>query len=155
MRPASSLEFSELGEVVIVYVVETYERIGVAMNLAVVIIELTVLYLVDLAYCEGCHSIDTDYLTAIILLGQYGRFLLASKTSILGGGSSDAEACREFLAGYGLVAADQDLDAELHDDLFCAVINGVVGQEMFTTDTPDAPVSRADVADIFFQFSGQ
>ena len=73
---------------------------------------------------------------------------------LIGGGTADAEACRDTLAQYGIVSADQDLDAELHEDLFCSVVNALVGAEALTTDTPDAVVPRADLADIVYQLGG-
>ena len=72
---------------------------------------------------------------------------------LMGGGSSDAEACREFLAGYGIVSADEDLDAELTEEFLCRVLNAVAGQEIMTTDTPDAVVTRGDLADLYFQMN--
>lgn len=72
---------------------------------------------------------------------------------LLGGGSSDAEACREFLAGYGIVSADEDLDAELTEEFLCRVLNAVAGQEILTTDTPDAIVTRGDLADLYLQMN--
>ena len=71
---------------------------------------------------------------------------------LIGGGSNDPEACKETLVGYGLVAEDQDLNAELHEDLLCDLLTAI-GAEM-TTDTPDAAVTRADLADLFVQLSG-
>ena len=71
---------------------------------------------------------------------------------LIGGGSNDPDACKETLVGYGLVAADQDLNAELHEDLLCGLLTAI-GAEM-TTDTPDAAVTRADLADLFVQLSG-
>ena len=71
---------------------------------------------------------------------------------LIGGGSNDPDACKETLVGYGLVAADQDLNAELHEDLLCGLLTAI-GAEM-TTDTPDAAVTRADLADLFVQLAG-
>ena len=71
---------------------------------------------------------------------------------LIGGGANDPDACKETLVGYGLVAEDQDLSAELHEDLLCDLLTAI-GAEM-TTDTPDAAVTRADLADLFVQLSG-
>ncbi len=71
---------------------------------------------------------------------------------LIGGGSNDPDACKETLVGYGLVAEDQDLNAELHEDLLCGLLTAI-GAEM-TTDTPDAAVTRADLADLFVQLAG-
>ena len=57
-----------------------------------------------------------------------------------------------LLMEYGLVDADQDLNAELHEDLFCNILTALGAG--FTTDTPDAAVSRADLADVFVQLTG-
>ena len=72
---------------------------------------------------------------------------------ILGGGAADAEACRDLLAQYGLAAADQDLGAELNEAYLCGLLTGLGAQ--ITTDTPDAVVPRADLADLFFQLNQQ
>ena len=71
---------------------------------------------------------------------------------LIGGPSNDPDACKDTLVEYGLVAADQDLGAELHEDLFCNILTALGAG--FTTDTPDASVSRADLADVFVQLSG-
>jgi hypothetical protein len=72
---------------------------------------------------------------------------------LIGGGSNDPEGCKEALVGYGLVAADQDLNAELHEDLFCNILTALGAG--FSTDTPDAAVPRADLADVFVQLAGE
>ena len=72
---------------------------------------------------------------------------------LIGGGSNDPDACKETLVGYGLVAADQDLNAELHEDLFCNILTALGAG--FSTDTPDAAVPRADLADVFVQLAGE
>ena len=72
---------------------------------------------------------------------------------LIGGGSNDPEGCKEALVGYGLVAADQDLNAELHEDLFCNVLTALGAG--YSTDTPDAAVPRADLADVFVQLSAE
>ena len=71
---------------------------------------------------------------------------------LIGGGSNDPDSCKDTLVEYGLIAADQDLSAELHEDLFCDILTALGAG--FTTDTPDAAVSRADLADVFVQLSG-
>ena len=71
---------------------------------------------------------------------------------LIGGGSNDPEACKETLVQYGMVSADQDLNAELHEDLFCDILTAIGAG--FSTDTPDAAVSRADLADVFVQLTG-
>ena len=72
---------------------------------------------------------------------------------LIGGGSNDPESCKEALVGYGLVAADQDLNAVLHEDLFCKVLTALGAG--YSTDTPDAVVPRADLADVFVQLAGE
>ena len=72
---------------------------------------------------------------------------------LLGGGTADAEACRDLLAGYGIVSAEEDLDAELTEEFLCRVLNAVAGQELMTTDTPDAVVKRGELADLYFQLN--
>ena len=68
---------------------------------------------------------------------------------LIGGGSNDPEGCREVLASYGLISADQDLDAELSEGLLCDIL-AALGAGM-TTDDPAAAVTRADLADLFMQ----
>ena len=70
---------------------------------------------------------------------------------LIGGGSNDPEACKGTLAGYCLVAEDQDLNEELHEDLLCSLLTAL-GAEI-TTDTPDAAVTRANLADLFVQLA--
>ena len=76
---------------------------------------------------------------------------LLGPVNVLLGGANDAEAARATLAGYGLVGADQDLDADLQEGFLCTLINALYGQEVLTTDTPDTVVSRADLADLLSQ----
>ena len=92
---------------------------------------------------EGLFAPDEPATVGDFLGGLYMLF---------GCGSNDPDACKETLVGYGLVAADQDLNAELHEDLLCGLLTAI-GAEM-TTDTPDAAVTRADLADLFVQLSG-
>lgn len=70
---------------------------------------------------------------------------------LIGGANNDPEACREALAAYGLVDAEQDLDAELHEDLLCNIL-AALGAGI-TTDTPDEAVPRADLANLFAQLA--
>lgn len=72
---------------------------------------------------------------------------------LIGGGTNDPEACREALAAYGLIDADQDLNAELHEHFFCSILTALGAG--FTTDTPDAAIPRADLADVFVQLAGE
>ena len=72
--------------------------------------------------------------------------LAAAVYALVGGPVNAAEEARDFLAGYGLMDADQDLDAELTEQALCGLMAGLgVG---LTTDTPDAVVSRGDLADL-------
>ena len=70
---------------------------------------------------------------------------------LIGGGSNDPEACKEVLVGYGLVSADQDLNAEMNEGFLCGLLQAL-GAGM-STDNPEAPVSRADLADLFVQLT--
>ncbi|MBQ6515164.1 MAG: insulinase family protein [Clostridia bacterium] len=70
---------------------------------------------------------------------------------LIGGGSNDPEACREALAGYGMLSADQDLNAEMNEGVLCGILQAL-GAGM-STDDPEAPVSRADLADLFVQLT--
>ncbi len=50
---------------------------------------------------------------------------LLGPVNVLLGGANDAEAARAALAGYGLVSADQDLDADLQEGFLCTLINAL------------------------------
>ncbi len=70
---------------------------------------------------------------------------------LIGGGSNDPEGCKETLVSNGLIGADQDLNAELHEDLLCDIL-AALGAGI-STDTPDAAVPRGDLADLFAQLA--
>ena len=72
----------------------------------------------------------------------------------LGGSPNAAEEARDWLAGYGLMAADQDVNAPLTERMLCHIMNDGLGVGM-TTDAPDAIVPRVDLADLMWQFFGQ
>ena len=103
------------------------------------------------AFTSGMMAAKEEGLFAPDEPATVGDFL-GGLYMLIGGGSNDPDACKETLVGYGLVAADQDLNAELHEDLLCGLLTAI-GAEM-TTDTPDATVTRADLADLFVQLSG-
>ena len=103
------------------------------------------------AYTGGMMIPKEDGIFAPDEAATVGDFLGGLYT-LIGGGARDPEACRETLAGHGLISADQDLDAELHEGLLCDIL-AAVGAEI-TTDAPDAAVPRADLADLFVQLSG-
>ena len=103
------------------------------------------------AFTSGMMAAKEEGLFAPDEPATVGDFL-GGLYMLIGGGSNDPDACKETLVGYGLVAADQDLNAELHEDLLCGLLTAI-GAEM-TTDTPDAAVTRADLADLFVQLSG-
>ena len=103
------------------------------------------------AFTSGMMAAKEEGLFAPDEPATVGDFL-GGLYMLIGGGSNDPDACKETLVGYGLVAEDQDLNAELHEDLLCGLLTAI-GAEM-TTDTPDAAVTRADLADLFVQLSG-
>ena len=79
--------------------------------------------------------------------------LMAALYCGLGGPANAPEDARAWLAGYGLVSEDQDLDAELNEQFLCDLMSAIgVG---LTTDTPDAVVPRSDLADLLFQVFNQ
>ena len=80
-----------------------------------------------------------------------GDFLGALFT-LMGGPVNDPEGARGWLAGYGLVEEDQDLDADLTEELLCFVLVNGLGVGL-STDTPDAAVSRGDLADLMYQIN--
>jgi len=73
--------------------------------------------------------------------------LLAGVYACFGGPANAAEDAREWLAGYGLVAADEDLNADLNEEFLCHILADGVGLGI-ATDTPDAIVNRGDLADL-------
>ena len=103
------------------------------------------------AFTSGMMAAKEEGLFAPDEPATVGDFL-GGLYMLIGGGSNDPDACKETLVGYGLVAADQDLNAELHEDLFCNILTALGAG--FSTDTPDAAVPRADLADVFVQLSG-
>lgn len=78
---------------------------------------------------------------------------LGSMNVLFGLGNSDPEAAKDNFAQYGLVSSDADLTAELHEDYLCSFLKNATGQDILTTDTPDAVVPRGDLADLLWQFS--
>ena len=68
----------------------------------------------------------------------------------VGGPAGDPQGAVDWLAGYGLLDAETDINAELTEETLCSVFTNGLGVGL-TTDTPDAVVSRADLADLFFQ----
>ncbi len=78
---------------------------------------------------------------------------LGSMNVLFGLGSSDPEAARDMFAQYGLVSSSEDLTAELHEDYMCRFLKNATGQDVLTTDTPDAAVPRGDLADLLWRFN--
>ena len=74
--------------------------------------------------------------------------LLAAIYVAIGGAQNAPEEARETLSGYGLVAADQDLDADLTEQFLSDLLAGVFGQQVVTVDDAEAAVSRGDLADL-------
>ncbi len=86
---------------------------------------------------------DTFGVEANATLGD----LLAGVYVCFGGGPNAAEEAREWLAGYGLVDPDADLDAELTEEVLCTILADGIGMGI-STDTPDVVVVRGDLADL-------
>ena len=106
------------------------------------------------AYTSGMMSPKEDGLFAPDEPATVGDYL-GGLYLLLGGGTCDAEACRDFLAQYSLVDADQDLSAELQEGLLCSVTNGVCGAEVLLVETPDRIIPRGELADLLMQLSQQ
>ena len=72
---------------------------------------------------------------------------------LIGGGANDPETCKAALSANGLIPADQDLNAELNEGFLGGILAalGVPG----TTETPDAAVTRAELAALFIQLTGK
>ena len=86
---------------------------------------------------------DTFGVEANATLGD----LLAGVYVCFGGGPNAAEEAREWLAGYGLVDPDADLDADLTEEVLCTILGDGIGMGI-STDTPDVVVVRGDLADL-------
>ncbi len=71
--------------------------------------------------------------------------LLGAIYLMLGGPARDPEACREYIAGYGLVAADLDLDTPLTEGFTCDLFTALGAA--VSTDTPDQVMTRGDLAE--------
>ena len=93
----------------------------------------------DGIFAPDDHSTVGDYLGALNVLFSLG--------------SCDPVEARETFAAYGLVDADQDIYAELHEDLLCSIINNATGQTILTVENADAAISRAELADLLWQLS--
>ena len=73
--------------------------------------------------------------------------LLGGIYACLGGAPNAAEEARDWLAGHGIVPADQDLSELLTEQFLCDVTAGIFGAEVFTTEEPDKEIPRGDLAD--------
>ena len=87
---------------------------------------------------EDAFGVDANATLGDLLAGIYVCF---------GGGPNAAEEARAWLAGYGLVDADADLEADVTEDTVCFILADGIGLPI-STDTPDAVVTRGDLADI-------
>ncbi|MBR5962158.1 MAG: insulinase family protein [Clostridia bacterium] len=72
---------------------------------------------------------------------------------LIGGGSNDPEACKAGLSAGGLLSADQDLNAELNEGFLSSILAAMGAAS--PTETPDAAVSRAELAELFIQLTNQ
>lgn len=87
---------------------------------------------------EDAFGVDANATLGDLLAGIYVCF---------GGGPNAAEEARAWLAGYGLVDADADLEADLTEETLCFILADGIGLGI-STDTPDAVVTRGDLADL-------
>ena len=74
--------------------------------------------------------------------------LFAALYAALGGAQNAPEEAREWLAGYGLAAADQNLDEDLTEQYLADLLAGAFGQQLVTVENAEAPVPRGDLADL-------
>ncbi len=79
--------------------------------------------------------------------------LIAALYCGLGGAPNAPEEALAWLAGYGLLPADQDLNAEVNEEFLCSLLTAIGAQ--ISTDTPDVIVTRADLADLLSQLFAQ
>lgn len=106
-------------------------------------------------YYEAVRFVFESGLMAPLTDDTFGLDANATNGDFMGpisyavGGPMDAEGGRDFLASYGLVDAELDLDADLTEGAVCALLNNLgVG---LSTDTPDLVMNRGDLADLLFQ----
>ncbi|MCR5297556.1 MAG: insulinase family protein [Clostridiales bacterium] len=81
-----------------------------------------------------------------------GEFLAAICALI--GQPMDEAGAVSFFAGYGLVSPQQEPSGELNEQLVCDILVNGFGVQI-ATDTPDAAVSRGDLADLLMQLGGE
>lgn len=81
--------------------------------------------------------------------------LMAAVYTAVGGPEGAPEEARGFLAEYGLVPADLDIETELTEVFLCDLLEGVFGQQILTTETPDKVVLRGELADTLQMLFGQ
>ena len=74
---------------------------------------------------------------------------LGALYAMLGGTPNAPEEALEALSGAGLVAADTDLNAPLTEQQLCDLLTAV-GVPGMTTDTPDATMTRGDLAELLY-----
>ena len=72
----------------------------------------------------------------------------------IGGPAGDPAGARDYLAPYGLVPADLDLNTPLTEQFLVDLLNNGFGVGM-TTDTPENVMTRAELADLFSQLFAQ
>ena len=68
----------------------------------------------------------------------------------VGGPVGDPQGAVDWLAGYGLMDPAADINAPLDEDTLCFVFTNGLGVAL-STDTPEAIVTRGDLANLFFQ----
>ena len=102
----------------------------------------------------GIELIDELYDTGKIAEKKTVGDYLGALNVLFGLGGNDPQAARETFLQYQLITPKTNIAAELHEDFLCKLLNDATGQTMLTTDTPDAPVLRGDLADLLYQLSG-
>ena len=74
--------------------------------------------------------------------------LLAAIYTAVGGPQHAPEEARSWLAGYGLVSAEQELEAPVTEQFLAELLQGAFGQAVVTVENAEATVSRGDLADL-------
>ncbi|MBQ8162101.1 MAG: insulinase family protein [Clostridia bacterium] len=78
--------------------------------------------------------------------------LMAVVYMAAGGPAGAPEEARDFLAGYGLVAADMDLDTPLTEQFLVDLFAGAFGVQLEATE--EEPMTRGDLAEVLYMLFG-
>ena len=78
---------------------------------------------------------------------------MAAIYSYMGGAPNSPVDARDWLASYGLVEEDLDVETELTEEFLCFIMQNGLGVGL-STDTPETVVTRGDLADLLLMVFG-